>query len=212
MNGITLDDAFPDDKILELALATEPHDFERIAPPAQVWDNILAEVEVERASAEADARRRFQPWFRSNSVLAIAAATLLMVGVVAAVAFSRDNDVPTRELAAAQMTDVDLPVATDETAQARVVCGEDGCAVELWLSGLPDAGDGDLELWVINSDVSDMHSLGIIDGANAVDGGSYALPAGVTPDDFPIVDISVEPRDGDETHSGQSVLRGVLEA
>lgn len=210
MNGITRDDMFPDDKILELTHSIEPHDFERIAPPPQVWDNILAEVEVERASAEADARRRFQPWYRSTTVLAIAAATLLMVGVVAAVSLSRDSSVPAQELAAASMTDADLPVATDETAQARVVCRGNECSIELALSGLPDPGDGDLELWVINGDVSDMHSLGLLD-TTATDV-SFMLPAGVTADGFPIVDISVEPRDGDETHSGQSVLRGVLEA
>lgn len=207
MTGTTRYDMFSDDRIIELTRSIEPHDFDRIAPPLQVWDNILAEVEVERAGAEADARRRFQPWYRSTTVLAIAAATLLMVGVVAAVAFNRDAAVPEQELAVAAMTDLDLPVATNETAQARVVCQGDECAVELDLTGLPDPGDGDLELWVINSDVSDMHSLGLVSAS-----GTFDLPAGVTPDDFPIVDISVEPRDGVEAHSGQSVLRGVLES
>lgn len=216
MTGITHDEPmFSDDEIRELTKSVEAHDFERIAAPAAVWNNILAEVEVQMASAEADARRtdsktrdrRTRRWFQASStnVLAIAAATLLMVGVVAAVVAR--NDAPPVELANAAMTDTDLPVPTAETAQARVVCDDETCSVEVDLTGLPDAGDNaDLELWVINSDVSDMHTLGFITGET----GSFELPAGVTADDFPIVDISIEPRDGVAAHSGQSVLRGVF--
>lgn len=232
MTGITRDEPmFNDDQIRELAQSVEAHDFERIAPPATVWNNILAEVEVETASSEADARRtagesttggrvaggriaggrrdgRTRRWFQSSStsLLAIAAATLLMVGVVAAVV-ARNNDAPLEELATATMTDADLPVPTSETAQARVVCDNDVCSVEVDLTGLPDAGaDADLELWVINSDVSDMYTLGLVTGET----GTFELPFGVTAEDYPIVDISIEPRDGVEAHSGQSVLRGVF--
>ncbi len=216
MNGITRDEPmFNEDQIRELTRSVEPHDFDRIAPPAMVWNNIIAEVEVETATSEADARRtatggrarRTQHWFQksSSSMLAIAAATLLMVGVVAAVVAR--NDEPPVEFATALMTDTDLPVPTSETAQARVVCDDNTCSVEVDLTGLPDAGaDADLELWVINSDVSDMHTLGFVTGET----GTFELPFGVTADDFPIVDISIEPRDGVEAHSGQSVLRGVF--
>ncbi len=217
MTGITHGEPmFSDDDIRELTQSVEAHDFERIASPAAVWNNILAEIEVEMASAEADARRRSdnktrarrtRRWFSptSSNVLAIAAATLLMVGVVAAVVAR--NDAPPVEFANATMTDTDLPVPTTETAQARLVCIDDTCSVEVDLTGLPDAGaDADLELWVINSDVSDMHTLGFITEAS----GSFELPPGVTADEFPIVDISIEPRDGEAAHSGQSVLRGVF--
>jgi hypothetical protein len=36
------------------------------------------------------------------------------------------------------------------------------------------------------------------------------IPAGVGTDVFPIIDLSIEPVDGVPTHSGKSVLRGVL--
>lgn len=200
------DHMFSDDDILELARSVQSHDFDRIAPPSLVWENIAADLEEEVAASEATARRKTSRWFQSTQVLAIAAATLLMVGVAAAVVFSQPDEPSGEQLAAAVMTDADLPVATTETATARVVCDGDECAVDVSLTGLPDAGDGDLELWVINGDVTDMHSLGLV-----TESGSYPLPAGVTPDDFPIVDISVEPRDGVEAHSGQSVLRGVFQ-
>lgn len=213
MSGITRENPmFSEEEITELARSVEPHDFDRIAPPPMVWNNILAEIEVETASSEADARRRSKGGLsvlrsgRGAQLLAIAAATLLMVGVAAAVVVNRTTDEPLRELATAAMTDAELPVATDETAQARVVCDDSVCSVDVDLSGLPDAGDADLELWVINGDVTDMYSLGLVTDSD----GSFELPFGVLPTDYPIVDISIEPRDGVAAHSGQSVLRGVF--
>ena len=201
---------FTDGDVLELARSIEAHDFDRIAPPALVWENISADLEEEIAASEALARRRSRRWFNGSPLLAIAAATLLMVGVAAAVV-SR-TDIATRvdesEVAAATLTDADLPMATDESATATVVCQGDTCEIDVELTGLPESGDGaDLELWVINGDVTDMHSLGLV-----TESGRFPLPDGVTADDFPIVDISIEPRDGVAAHSGQSVLRGVFES
>lgn len=244
---------FSDADILEMARTVESHDFDRIAPPPQVWNNMLAELEVEVASHEASARRQSQSWVTSGRILSIAAATLLLVGAaVAVVAYQNNNDPDTDEIvevaplptqvpetatpapatanplpatavpptaapttpvpvstqiATAQMNDAGLPVATTETAAARVVCEGDDCFVEVDLTALPDAGVDDLELWVINDDTSDMHSLGLV----TMNASRFALPAGVDAADFPIVDISVEPDDGDATHSGQSVLRGVFD-
>jgi len=200
---------FSDDEIIEMTRGVEAHDFDRIAPPPIVWNNILAEVEEEIASNEASARRQSRGWFTPARLLSAAAVTLLMVGVAVAVVSFRGDDTPVvNELAAAMLTDEGLPVSTSETADARFVCDEDACYVDVELSGLPDAGADDLELWVINGDVTDMHSLGLVTNGS----GRYLLPDDVTADNFPIVDISIEPDDGDETHSGQSVLRGVLEA
>ena len=198
---------FSDDEIIEMARGVEPHDHERIAPPPVVWNNILAEAEFEIASQEAPARRQPQSWFSSARLLSAAAVTLLMVGVAVAVVMSSTGDSSVNEVAAAMMTDEGLQVSTSETASARFLCEGDECFVEVDLTALPDAGSDDLELWVINGDVSDMYSLGnVTDSA-----GRFALPEGVTADEFPIVDISVEPDDGDATHSGQSVLRGIFQ-
>ncbi|MXV86058.1 MAG: anti-sigma factor [Acidimicrobiales bacterium] len=79
-------------------------------------------------------------------------------------------------------------------------------------ASLPAAGSGaDLEAWLIQPDdhgnVADLVSLGLIDPA---DPGSLAVPLGYDPSLYSVVDISVEPRDGDPAHSGRSILRGVL--
>ena len=41
---------------------------------------------------------------------------------------------------------------------------------------------------------------------------TFELPADLDLGEFPIVDVSVEPLDGDPTHSGVSVARGELES
>ena len=203
---------FSDDEIMDMAVQVELHDFDRIAPPPQVWNNILAELEVEVASAEATARRRSASWFSPARILSTAAVTLLMVGVAVAVVTQRGDDTQVTELASAVMTDEALQIPTTATAEARFYCETTGeqetCFVDVALSEVPDAGDENLELWVIDGDVSDIRSIGLVTDAE----GTYELPAGITPDAFPIIDISFEPKDGVETHSGQSVLRGIFDA
>ena len=80
-------------------------------------------------------------------------------------------------------------------------------------AALPSPGVGaDLEVWLIRPDdagnVASLVSLGVID---PTDPGSLAVPAGYDPDAYFIVDISVEPRDGDISHSGRTILRGPLQ-
>lgn len=198
---------FTDDEIELVARSVEPHDFDRIAPPPGVWNNILAELEVEVANQEATARRQSTSWFTSSRILSVAAAALLMVGVVVAAVSFQGNDNTPDELAMAALTDADLPVSTSVLADAVFECDDETCYLDLELTDLPDSGADDLELWLINGDVTDMHSLGLVTATS----GRFEVPADVTVDGFPIVDISVEPDDGDITHSGQSVLRGVLE-
>ena len=51
-----------------------------------------------------------------------------------------------------------------------------------------------------------MVSLGPLDRARG-----HGVPAGLDPASFSIVDVSLEPFDGDPTHSGDSLLRKILE-
>ena len=41
---------------------------------------------------------------------------------------------------------------------------------------------------------------------------STLVPAGVNLTDYPVVDVSLEPLDGNPAHSGTSVLRGTLQS
>jgi len=52
-----------------------------------------------------------------------------------------------------------------------------------------------------------MYSVGLLDAGH----GSFAVPADIGLSQYPIVDISDEPFDGDPTHSSVSMVRGTIE-
>ena len=94
----------------------------------------------------------------------------------------------------------------DATAgQAELIADGDGFTLRVDAAAVPADGEF-LELWLIDEGVTEPRSLGRFTGA-----GEYDVPADIDPNAFPIVDISTEPDDGDESHSGASVLRGALE-
>ncbi|KUG60042.1 hypothetical protein AVL61_08770 [Kocuria rosea subsp. polaris] len=68
--------------------------------------------------------------------------------------------------------------------------------------------DGFKEVWLLAPDAQRMVSLGVMAGDEAV----FVLPENLDVGEFPVVDVSNEPIDGDPTHSGDSIVRGVLDA
>ena len=68
--------------------------------------------------------------------------------------------------------------------------------------------DGFREVWLLKPDVSGLVSLGTLAGSS----GRFDLPAGLDLDQFSVVDVSEEQFDGDPAHSGDSIVRGPLEA
>lgn len=67
--------------------------------------------------------------------------------------------------------------------------------------------DGFKEVWLLAPDAQRMVSLGVMAGDEA----EFVLPENLDVGEFPVVDVSDEPVDGDPTHSGDSIVRGVLE-
>ena len=63
------------------------------------------------------------------------------------------------------------------------------------------------EVWLINVDGKRLVALGFLADW---DKGEFQVPAGLIEKGYRIVDISVEPDDGDPTHSGVSLARGEL--
>lgn len=61
-------------------------------------------------------------------------------------------------------------------------------------------------VWVGSADLTKMVSLGVL----ANDSGSFAIPAGIDLAQYPIVDISDQPYNGDPAHSADSIARGKL--
>ncbi|WP_327005921.1 anti-sigma factor [Dactylosporangium sp. NBC_01737] len=78
--------------------------------------------------------------------------------------------------------------------------------------GMPSQADGDYEAWLLDSTSLQgpglrMQPLGVM-GVKADQ--ELTVPGTLDLSRFNIVDISAEPHDGDATHSGRSLLRGVL--
>jgi len=88
---------------------------------------------------------------------------------------------------------------------ARLEGEGEEAALTLDVTGLP-APDGEYEVWLYNS-LSDAVSLGRFAGRQI----ELFQPLPVDPADYKFLDISVEPANGNENHSGQSVLRAPLE-
>jgi anti-sigma-K factor RskA len=98
---------------------------------------------------------------------------------------------------------------SDATGEARVVERPDGSRVLAIDLSAADPDDGFYEVWLIDEAVQDMYSLGVVQGGGEV---TLEVPPGVDLTEFPVVDVSVEPLDGNPGHSGVSVARGVLES
>lgn len=189
------------------------------APPARVWDAIVAEIdeepieEVEAAEAEpstdaappvdelaARRERRAPRW-----LVGVAAAAGVIVGGVGAGAILSSGS----GLDGAVVASAPLASLADESpaGTARVVQRDDGSEVLVIDTTSVPVEDAYLEVWLIDTSVEGMISLGPLTGDHA----ELVIPAGFDVGAFPIVDISVEPLDGVPTHSGDSVTRGVLQ-
>ena len=155
-------------------------------------------------SLDARRARRSRP---AMWLMAAAAVGGIAVGGVVTAALMSTSSAPQATVAAS----VDLAPLPDWDAAgtADLTVTEDGQQVlVVTVDADAPASDGFQEVWLIDTEVSGMVSLGILDGTT----GEFAIPAGVDVGDFPIVDVSLEPFDGDPTHSGDSIVRGQIEA
>jgi hypothetical protein len=172
-------------------------------PPAGLFEAIQAElagdpqVADDGAVIELSSRRSRRPLLM---VLGAAAAIAVVVGVAGVVL--RDDPGATTE----QVELAGLPDFADVTGSATLVIdGEDrSLGVDLSTVDLP-AGSH-LELWLLDPSVEQLVSLGPLTGDTP-----HAIPPEVDLSVTPVVDVSVEPDDGNPAHSGVSVVRGQIE-
>jgi Anti-sigma-K factor rskA len=165
------------------------------APPAAPTEVPRAQVPAVAPLDEARRRRRAPAW-----VLAAAAAVVVLVAGAVSLTLAGGNDETV--VAAAQLE----PLAAAEPATAELVEADGHLQLDLPLSAADlTATEGFYEVWLIDRDVQRLISLGPVRPD-----ATYVVPDDVDYRDFPIVDVSVEPPDGDPTHSGDSILRGTL--
>jgi anti-sigma-K factor RskA len=188
------------------------------SPPDEVWDRIADQLEFD--DGRHDSRSRgggtvvAAPFGRRRAwMLPLSAAAAVILVVAVAVTLSRSDSSTTLAHA-----DLEFQPGFDEAgataaASADLVADDGSELIEIDDASLPFDLDEDaaLELWLIEPDaegnVVDLVSLGDI----AADGTrTFSVPAGYDPTVYSVVDISIEPRDGDASHSGRSILRGAL--
>jgi anti-sigma-K factor RskA len=153
-------------------------------------------------------RSRSRSWTsRLDPRLLGIAAGCLIVGLLGGVIGTRlltDDAAPGAPVVAATRLD-GLPAAPSASGRANVVQDAQGRTLDLDVRKLGPA-DGFYEVWLIDPTVTKMVPIGVLSGTE----GRFTLPDGVNLADYPVVDVSVEPLDGNPVHSGKSVLRGTL--
>ena len=199
-------------------------DLEFAAPPADLWNDIEAAVFADSPSVTVGEESGESPTnnvvditsrFRRGTAFFAAAAAAVVVVIGALVVAASGNDSPSFEVVGDARLDWQegfVDEGAELTVDATILGTDSAQAVQLNAAALPPRAGEDLELWLIGTDAAGeltISTLGIIESDTD---GTYEVP-----DDFDssafdtvLVDISYEPRDGDETHSGASIVRGEI--
>lgn len=173
-------------------------DDELLTPPDHVWAAIAEEISADAGTiVPMRSRRRIAPW------IALAAAVGVVLGGVVGASLMRSAP---PEIVASVSLEPLADYSTTGQATVEIVDGTEMLAVDV--SGLPPT-DGYFEVWLLAPDASSMIALGTLGAGEST---VLPLPAGVSLADYPVVDISAEPYDGDPAHSTDSVVRGTLPA
>jgi anti-sigma-K factor RskA len=142
---------------------------------------------------------------RPRRLALVAAVVGLIVGVGGTVLSQQVTRPETQVLASTTLTS--LPGHTGSGHADLIV--EDGIEKLRVTVDTASPGQDFRELWLINTDGKRMVSLGVLTASGR---GSYPLPSLLSSglQDYTIVDVSLEPFDGNSEHSRVSVVRGQL--
>ena len=186
----------------------------QLVPTEAMWQSIQVQLATETpATTEAAAEpapssptvtelppRTPRP--RSWLLLAAAAAVGLIIGAGVTTVAVRDRVEVTSSTA--------LEALPGQTGQGTAELVNDRGRPELRVQiDAPPTPDRYKEVWLINTDGQRMYTLGVLpDDGRA----TYPLPPELAGQlqNFPIVDVSIEPYDGNPAHSRQSQVRGIL--
>ncbi|WP_405217064.1 anti-sigma factor [Agrococcus sp. Ld7] len=206
-------------------------DVPALAPPAGIWDRIAADIAesedleetedaaapVEPAAGVADEPtpahreashvvRRRRRRFSGGALLAACAASAAVAASVAVLLVSQlGADPRTTDVANAVLDPLESSVSV-APARAEIVERDGQRLLIVDADALPEV-DGYLDVWLLDEQAQQMVSLGVMDAEST----QLTLPPGLDLATYPIVDVSIEPNDGDPTHSGNSIWRGALD-
>lgn len=183
-------------------------DVPTLVAPAGIWDRIAAAIAQDEAPAPSTAahvvpRRRRR--FSAASLLGACVASAAVAASIAVLLVSQlGADPRSTDIANAVLDPLESSVSV-AAAHAEVVERDGQRLLIVDVDALPQV-DGYLDVWLLDAQAQQMVSLGVMDAHST----QLALPPGLDLATYPIVDVSIEPYDGDPTHSGNSVWRGAL--
>jgi hypothetical protein len=177
-----------------------------VQPPVEVWGAITRELGVAEAGnvtsiSAAPSRRGARPWLLAG---AAAVVGVLVGGIVTAGLLEPPSS--QEIVASASLDPID---ASGFVGTAAVEQRDAGAVLTVSVPDLPGVPDGYYEVWMATPDTATMVAIGTLSPGQE---GTFALPAGMDVEAFPVVDVSVEHFDGDAGHSAVSVVRGQLQA
>lgn len=209
--------------------ALEPADAPLVMPPRAVWDRIAADIGLDPAllplqappsehagpdrefddpasarppaPVDLDARRTSTGRARSRAGLLVAASVAgALLGVGATLSWQALDDPDTVAFTVLEP----LPGKAASGEVKLVGTGEKRELNLLLDTDAPD--DAYLQVWLMSPDLQRMVPVGVLeDGV-----GFWRVPAELDIDEFPVVDVSIEPFDGNAAHSTDSLVRGQL--
>jgi hypothetical protein len=214
--------------VLDVGASLDAVDFERVDPPADLWDRIASRLDapatpsviVETAedvgddgfhgvdTLPAEPSDDGSPVVdlaahRRRRMTRVAVASAAVIAVLAGVGVavnSLDDDAP-QVVATSTLEVLEGPA----TAEAELVSVDGEQRLVVRAEDMPPAPAGShYELWLVDPEVTDPRSLGPMTGSTEV-----TVPETIDTDEFPVVDISLQ-EDGTVEHSGHSLLRGTL--
>lgn len=222
-------------RVVRVGRSYDGSDEATLMPPRSVWEHIAAEVGIDAAllpstpdrgagiasgearpvthlserpnrSGTTPARERASATGRrtSRTGLLVAASVIgALLGVGATLGWQALDESSPAVLASTTLAPLPDKVGTG-TAEVRSAGGRR--ELDLSLDAAAPA-EGFLQVWLLSSsDDERMVLLGVLEGGS----GSFVLPPGVQLEDYPVVDVSIEPYDGDPLHSADSLVRGTL--
>lgn len=197
------DDSLPEpvatdvQKLKSIASRVTDEDFQRDEPPKELWTAIA--TAMDRPNEVVTLRRQHRrAWL---GAVAVVVAGLAIGGGLLRSAGRNDNVVASTALTNKGLS----PLGAESSGEAEIIRRGSSYRLRIDLSGVPNQPASYIEVWLIDRQVKGMISLGPFHGD-----GDYTIPSGVDPAKYPIVDVSIEPADGVPTHSGVSIVRGLV--
>jgi hypothetical protein len=200
-------------RLVTIGRTTSRSDVPAGASP-EVWADIKAELTAPATDESADAgadvvsigstRRR---WTTSWLVAAVAAGVVAGAVLTAAGGVLTDDE-QAPVAAPPVVAETTLAALPKKQGSGRAEIVETGQGKELVVdvSDLT-SGDGFYEVWLIDPDTFQMVGLGALTNTE----GRFPIPDGLDLSEYSVVDVSLEPFDGDPVHSRDSLVRGELD-